>query len=149
MINSIVWNIRGIVNNTSIRRLKKLIKLHKASIIVVIEPKAPNESISNYQHKFNRKGSLYNDKGSIWIFWKEDIHVTVLSSAEQFIHVEVAHNLFASPVTMTVVYASCDNRERRVLWNQLAGYNMNSPWMVVGDFNIVASQEEKNWWLPD
>src|SRR4051812_25708775 len=44
---------------------------------------------------------------------------------------------------MSFVYASCDGRIRRQLWSQLESTNCNDPWLVAGDFNIIADQDEK------
>src|SRR4051812_25464889 len=44
---------------------------------------------------------------------------------------------------MSFVYASCDGRIRRQLWSQLENTNCNEPWLVAGDFNIAADQDEK------
>lgn len=44
---------------------------------------------------------------------------------------------------LSFVYATCDSRERMILWQDLSSANINLPWMVVGDFNVVAYQEEK------
>lgn len=45
----------------------------------------------------------------------------------------------------TVVYASTNITERRELWDSLLrlSYNMNSPWIVLGDFNSILSSQER------
>lgn len=50
----------------------------------------------------------------------------------------------------TVVYAKCTESERLLLWDdiyQLAA-NMNTPWLVGGDFNAILNEEEKLGGLP-
>lgn len=44
---------------------------------------------------------------------------------------------------LTIIYASRGARERRVLWNDLFSLNSLNNWILLGDYNVVASQEEK------
>ncbi|XP_059310169.1 uncharacterized protein LOC132061351 [Lycium ferocissimum] len=48
-------------------------------------------------------------------------------------------------MTVTLVYAKCDRIERIELWDSL--YNlasdMNTPWLVGGDFNVITDEHEK------
>src|SRR4051812_40893299 len=46
-------------------------------------------------------------------------------------------------VLFTFVYASCDGEMRKTLWTKYSNINTSLPWMAVGDFNVVARQEEK------
>lgn len=46
-------------------------------------------------------------------------------------------------IILTFVYASCDGNSRRSLWNDLSNTNTSLPYMVVGDFNVVSSHDEK------
>lgn len=139
MINSMIWNIMGMVNKPSIRRTRKLIKLYKLAFFAIIEPKASTDCLQEYQRLFSCHGACGNDKGTIWVFWRENINVKTISFTEQCIHLELFHPYLASVITITVVYASSDARERRSLWDQLISFNCSAPWMVAGDFNIVAS----------
>lgn len=88
-------------------------------------------------------GSFANNKGTIWLFWIESTDVQVFAFFDQFVHIKILLPYFPSALHVTVVYASCDDRERRDLWEQLHALNNNCLWMVAGDFNIVPSQEEK------
>lgn len=44
---------------------------------------------------------------------------------------------------ISYVYASGDGREIRDLWSYLSTVALNIPWMVVGDFSVVVSRDEK------
>lgn len=67
----------------------------------------------------------------------------LLDCIDQFLQVELVHSTFPTAIMITCAYASCDGRERRTLWSDLPSVIPNIPWIVVGDFNIVTSQEEK------
>ncbi|KAH0677638.1 hypothetical protein KY285_025439 [Solanum tuberosum] len=45
----------------------------------------------------------------------------------------------------TFVYEKCDEQERRGLWEDIhnLNINMNLPWLVGGDFNVIFNDEEK------
>src|SRR4051812_23831762 len=92
--------------------------------------------------KYNCKGLACNDKGTIWVFWKEEVTLSSISSSDQHIQMKLPFAL-AQDIMISFVYASCDGRERRQLWNQLESTNFNLPWIMACDFNIVADQEEK------
>lgn len=51
MMNALMWNIRGIGNEPSMRHLKKLIKIHKSSIIFILEQKNWNVGDWKYWKK--------------------------------------------------------------------------------------------------
>lgn len=108
MISGLIFNIMGIMNNSSIRRMKKLIKSHRLFFFAIIEPKAYSGDIQDFQRLFSCSGIYRNDKGSIWLFWKSDIQVQVVFSTDQFILVELSHLTLTCSALMSIVYGSCD-----------------------------------------
>src|SRR5436190_994681 len=89
MINYLIWNIRGVANTTSIRRLKHLIKKHKVAIIAIIEPKSTRVPIVELQAKLRCIGSLSNASGSIWVMWKDHVQCTEVVNEPQQITLNV------------------------------------------------------------
>lgn len=81
--------------------------------------------------------------GIIWLLWKSNWDIEVLSTHPQFAHVRVKQGN-VRPWVMTVVYASPNQTLRNLLWRDLSvnELRINDPWMVVGDFNSVSSPEE-------
>lgn len=144
MIRSLIWNVRGIVNKPFIRRMRKLIKLYKLSFfLALLEPKASNNCLRDYQRLFSCQGACCNDKGTIRVFWKDDVTLYLISSSNQHVQMEISYPSLFTVLIITFVYASCDGRERRVPWDQLSNTKCNLPWMVAGDFNIVVDQAER------
>lgn len=143
IIRGLIWNIRGIINKSAIRRMKKLIKLHKLSFFAIIEPKAYSGDILDFQRIFACNGFCSNDKGSIWIFWKNEVQMKLIISTDQYIHMEMSHPILSTTVMLSFCIGSCDGREWRTLWYDLATINTTTPWTVAGDFNMVLSQDEK------
>ncbi|MCI31671.1 hypothetical protein A2U01_0052883, partial [Trifolium medium] len=83
--------------------------------------------------------------GGIVVVWKKDfITATLCSKKFQYIHMKVSYPCMKEWF-FTAVYASPNEDNRRILWedlNQIAN-NMREPWMVAGDFNDIAWNTEK------
>lgn len=50
----------------------------------------------------------------------------------------------------TTIYAKCDEVDRLALWEDVYSlyHNINVPWMVGGDFNVIMNEEDKINELP-
>lgn len=70
MIKALVWNIRGIVNGPSIRKLTKLLASYEVDCFAIFEPKCSKGTIKDYEKNFNCLKSVSNKEGNIWVFWK-------------------------------------------------------------------------------
>lgn len=68
MMKLIAWSIRGLANNPSIRRLKRLIKVQNILCSANVEPRVTKGSIKDYEFKLNCMGSISNHEGNIWVF---------------------------------------------------------------------------------
>lgn len=90
MMKLIAWNIRGLANNSSFRRLKKLIKKNNVSCFAIFEPKVAKGSVNDYAIKFNCLGSISNHEGNIWLFLKLGIKCSVLHITAQYISMILA-----------------------------------------------------------
>lgn len=75
--------------------------------------------------------------------WKNEINTQLISESDQHVKMEFSHNMLSSTIMLSFVYGSCDGRVRRTLWQDLISSSTSSPWLVVGDFNVVLNQEEK------
>lgn len=136
MNNFLIWNIRGVGNAPSIRRLKKLVSTNEVVFFTILEPKIYNEDILAYENKLRCTGSLSNPQNTIWIFWK-DINCQAIVVEEQYITVSI--QIASSVIHLTSIYASCDGRKRRELWAKLINDNLTFEWIVAGDFNVVST----------
>lgn len=45
---------------------------------------------------------------------------------------------------LTIVYASPNASIRKYFWAKLNEVNINEPWLIMGDFNCVLKDEERN-----
>src|SRR3954468_12642466 len=103
MLRVIIWNVRGIANNPSRRRVNHLFKKFNLHGIVLLEPKDTTLPIDHYRAKFKCQGAMSNTKNSIWCFWKDTINITLLSQSDQHISMNIIHGSRA--FTVTSIYA--------------------------------------------
>ncbi|XP_026410684.1 uncharacterized protein LOC113305910 [Papaver somniferum] len=77
--------------------------------------------------------------GNIWIFCNSSLsRPVVVSSSSQTITVKVGD------VLVTGIHVACLTVDKRELWEELIDISqMNYPWMIIGDFNVVLSYDEK------
>ncbi|XP_026451256.1 uncharacterized protein LOC113351500 [Papaver somniferum] len=78
-------------------------------------------------------------KGNIWLFWNSSLSKpVVISSSSQAITVKVGD------VMVTVIHAASITADKIVLWEEMIEISqMNYPWMIIRDFNVVLSYDEK------
>lgn len=141
MISALIWNIRGISKKGAIRRLKRLKKIHSLQMLVVLEPKLDASRIKSFCLKLGFESYVSNLNSKIWCFFKEEIKWEIISDMNQCITFNF--NLDDRAIQCSMVYASCNRNARRELWSYLNESSSNIPWMVGGDFNVVASTNEK------
>ncbi|XP_026396994.1 uncharacterized protein LOC113291710 [Papaver somniferum] len=78
-------------------------------------------------------------KGNIWLYRHSSLsNPVVVSTSKKSITVKVGD------VMVTGIHAACLTVDRRQLWEELKDISaMNLPWMIIGDFNVVLSCDEK------
>lgn len=82
--------------------------------------------------------------GGIWVLWNSNVVlVEPISNAfhEMFFKIQVSSKIFI----LTAIYASLRFNIRKSLWRkleQISSY-INLPWLLMGDFNEIASSNEK------
>ncbi|XP_070002509.1 uncharacterized protein LOC142165968 [Nicotiana tabacum] len=150
MISTIIWNARGIRISGAIERLRILKHIHKLSFIAVLEPFLDTTHINllKLQLSMHQAASNVNDK--IWVFWDKEFSASVTDHDEQQLTLQMRHVESDTPFFLTVIYAKCKPILRRPLWEVLRhkSTTYDSPWCVIGDFNFIASVEEKIGGIP-
>src|SRR4051794_15074863 len=109
-MNYLVWNIRGIGNNPSIRRLKKLFRSNTLSYAAIFEPKVDQTNLNDIMFKLKCDGAFSNDEGNIWILWKSHFKCSIIHACSQYV---VVQTLFSNiDVIIFFVHANCDIKLR-------------------------------------
>lgn len=145
MIKGLYWNIRGV--GTSLRRLRRLIRLHQFSFIALFEPFLSGDRLALVQSQLGYPEVLSAPTNNIFIFYRSGYCVSMDSHTDQLIHVRVSDVHGSLLCFLTFVYAKCSRVERHVLWESLVRLraslsDRHIPWLVGGDFNVIADLSE-------
>lgn len=88
-----------------------------------------------------------DENSHIWVMWKDRLRLSPMFSSSQSItlSIHIQHDRHA---VVFCIYASCLKRIRQLLWEHLdfvyASIRQTvTHWLLVGDFNVIASAEEK------
>lgn len=122
MINSLIWNVRGISKAPTVRRLRKLIQLHRLSLICVPEPFLFADRLEATQFRLWMDHAISSQSGKIWVFWSTIFSVEIMIDMGQVIHCRVSHALFPKHVFVSYVYTSCSMHIREDLWDALMSF---------------------------
>jgi hypothetical protein len=66
----------------------------------------------------------------------------MLHFSTQGIHVQITSLVQQFSFTATFIYGFNTITVRRALWEDLRSWGMDSPWLLLGDFNSILSQED-------
>ncbi|XP_075076577.1 uncharacterized protein LOC107792041 [Nicotiana tabacum] len=93
----------------------------------LIESKQQAKKLERYRNKIGLAQAISNVSNKIWAF---------IDEVFEFV--------------LTLIYAKCDAIERIELWDSLYAMasDMDAPWLVGGDFNVIWDEEEKLGGLP-
>lgn len=108
MINNLLWNIRGIGNIKSRRRVVKLVKMYNISLISILEPLHHANKIQEFSNRMGFHFSLANQEADDkrWICWNHEVNVVLVDAFEQCITVDTSF-LNSDLVRLTFLYAKC------------------------------------------
>ncbi|XP_020595616.1 uncharacterized protein LOC110035685 [Phalaenopsis equestris] len=97
----------------------------------------------NIINKFSKFTFYANSTNKIWLFVKPKIQCSLLVNHHQFLHIQFA--IGAQVEFASFIYASCLPRYQQELWHELMnlGKNIDSFWILGGDFNCITSPTEK------
>ncbi|KAK9749960.1 hypothetical protein RND81_02G161900 [Saponaria officinalis] len=120
------------------------------TLIGLLETRVKEANASRVLNKFPRFTTINNYSahynGRIWVLWQAALlDVTVLMVAAQLVHLKVFCKLLNTSFNITIVYGFNDGVSRKLLWHDLMGLapSVDLGWLVLGDFNIVRTVEDK------
>ncbi|KAG5596621.1 hypothetical protein H5410_037853 [Solanum commersonii] len=115
-------------------RFKIIKKQNNISINSLQEPFVNADHITHYMRMLDMHGSFANVNNKIWLFWANDFNITILHDTPQHVICYANH-----------VNSGAKTILRRTLWEDLVSIsnNIQGPWSIMGDFNVIAKVEEK------
>nr|XP_011459346.1 PREDICTED: uncharacterized protein LOC105349933 isoform X1 [Fragaria vesca subsp. vesca] len=84
--------------------------------------------------------------GGLLLLWKTRmVHIDVIMPHNRFIHCMITDTATNISWYTTFIYAYPKKEQQAALWNEILDLRPSNdePWLVVGDFNIIASLDEK------
>ncbi|XP_075076870.1 uncharacterized protein LOC142163479 [Nicotiana tabacum] len=123
---------------------------HHFDFVGLIEPMQDNKKLELYRRKIGLSQAFSNISNKVWAFFDDLYEVTVLYDMEQQLTLKMIHTETHIVQIITLVYAKCDAIERIELWDSLYAIaaDMDIPWPVGGDFNVIWDEDEKFGGLP-
>ncbi|XP_057452046.1 uncharacterized protein LOC130743838 [Lotus japonicus] len=148
--NIFSWNIRGAAAKGVPLLLKDIVLRHNVSCLAILEPRVSAAKIPlilktvGFDDFFVVEVEGFS--GGIWVMWQKNWgSVEIISSHRQFIHTRITPKGNLPSLLVTFVYGSPNYSIREILWRELRclASTMQTPWMVLGDFNAYLSSSDK------
>uniref|UniRef100_A0A1U7WFH7 Uncharacterized protein LOC104228034 n=1 Tax=Nicotiana sylvestris TaxID=4096 RepID=A0A1U7WFH7_NICSY len=116
----------------------------------LMEPKQQAKKLERYKNKIGLAQAISYVSNKIWAFIDEVFEVVVMYNMVQQLTLGLFHTEKHVEFVLTLIYAKCDAIERIELWDSLyeMARDMDAPWLVGGDFNVIWDEEEKFGGLP-
>ncbi|KAJ4969222.1 hypothetical protein NE237_015923 [Protea cynaroides] len=150
-MNGLCWNIRGYNDPLKRKAIRKRIKASKCSFVVILDSKIKEDNILYTCHSIAKgwdciHNCSVNGTARIIIGWDPNIFSLVkVAASNQLIHCQVNIRNSNKAFWLSAIYAANDPINRGGLWNHIETLStgVNMPWILMGDFNIVRSKDEK------
>ncbi|XP_075111674.1 uncharacterized protein LOC142181905 [Nicotiana tabacum] len=149
-MDALIWNIRSVNTQLAFERLIKMHRKNNYEFIGLMEPMQQARTLERYRNIIGFAQAISNVSNKIWVFIDEVFEVTVIYNRVQQLTLRLYHTDSHVEIVLTLVYAKCNAIERIELWDSLYTMesDMNVPWLVGGDFNVIWDEEEKFGGLP-
>lgn len=145
----ISWNYRGLGNPPTVKALQKMVQQKEPILVFLIETKLNKERVEMVKDKCNFKFSwvvpCVGRSGGLALFRKEGIKVAVLEADRTRIDTLVMGGVSTEWWHFTGFYGALETAKRDESWALLMAIRDRSslPWLVVGDFNEITRESEK------
>ena len=126
---------------------------HRPNILIIIEPRIAEARaqgvIDTLPYSHSSRVDPAGFSGDIWLLWNErpSFSVEIITCSEHSIHALIKVHSPSLSFLFTAVYAPPQFNRRKHYLQNLA-VNISLPWLLLGDFNDMISEEEKLGGLP-
>ncbi|XP_040996152.1 uncharacterized protein LOC121242341 [Juglans microcarpa x Juglans regia] len=141
------WNCRGLGNPRTVRDLSMLVKIHKPSILFLMETKLQKKNLDGLKLKLGFKYLFSVDSvgrsGGMVLLWAEDVHIKISTYSQKHINMWVVQS--EVEWMLTCFYGNPKTEKRYEGWGILRHLNRLQPkrWLCLGDFNEILYHSEK------
>ncbi|XP_042939346.1 uncharacterized protein LOC122274369 [Carya illinoinensis] len=149
--------VMGLVSLSDFEGAQELVPLQKIQEIfsdeeilkenserAIAEPFVNKQCMVRIQNRLEFGGCISNEEagGKLWVLWNTKVKVTVQSIKGQSISLMVEEK--NKQILTSFVYAKCSYLDRRRLWEDLSLLSTGiTPWIIMGDFNIIRNNDER------
>ena len=148
-MNLISWNCRGLAAASTVQELKDLCLRVKPVLLFLMETRAKYQKVEEIRRKLHFDYVCCVEpeglSGGLSLLWSKKLEIEVVDTCKNYIHTFCKVKEDGDMWDATFVYGNPKFSERRYLWDELSRLHTTStsPWMCIGDFNEILSQEEK------
>lgn len=72
-----------------LKKIQNLKKLHKLSMIAILEHSSNNSNLHSYKIQFNMDKEHFYQNGKIWLFWTADYVCNIMETDDQHITCDI------------------------------------------------------------
>lgn len=145
------WNVRGATTPLKQGEVYDFTKKNSVDVIGLLETKLSGRNlqflIKNVFCGWHHTNNFDLHAGSrIIVLWNPlTVSMVMIGSYDQGINCKVSSLADGTQVLLSFVYGHNRVVERMSVWNELEQFSMGRslPWLILGDFNSVFSQDEK------
>ncbi|KAK3192990.1 hypothetical protein Dsin_024300 [Dipteronia sinensis] len=144
-MKTFIWNARGLGSNRAFNILRSHKQETKPELMFLIKTKCDHVKMEKWRVQLGYSSKLVVNSigrsGGLCIFWDESIDVTLLTFSQEHIDVMIKEK-DRQQWRFTGFYGHPDRNQKHHSWTRLAGMSC-LPWVCMGDFNEVLSDDEK------
>lgn len=143
------WNCRGIANCRARKHVKLLLTSTKPDVLCLLELRSSSiDRIVNLVYSLGFTNHFIVEPmgfaGGLLLFWNQGrSNLNVISHSSQAIHTKL--NMGVNDCFITFSYVRPNPLAKQRFWEECKVFSdsVNSPWIVLGDFNDISSPDEQ------
>jgi exonuclease III len=142
------WNCRGLSTPSAIPNLRNIAQGYHPDILFLSETLAKAQKMENIRVMLKFDACLSIDvegrSGGLSVMWKANTKCRIMNYSRNFINI-IVDDGERGEWRLTCYYGYPERSRRRQAWDLLRELrNMSElPWCIIGDFNDLLSQEDK------
>ncbi|XP_070045343.1 uncharacterized protein [Nicotiana tomentosiformis] len=150
MIKALIWNLRHVKTQQAFQRVINMQREFGFFVVALMEPFQNYRHIQRYRRRLNMEAVFAKLNRKIWLFFDAIVVWEIVMDTHQQVTIKLYHQDISQHIMCTFVYVKCSSLERLELWDSLyyLASDMELPWMVGGDFNVLLHEDEKIGGLP-